>query len=322
MIVKILSMLLASAPIPAAVQTQSHPQAQTVANVSQQSNGRTTGSTELSSPHTFSQLTAIAPQPSRNEKPARDDRTNTVTGTGDKKNQKRAANRRSAQLSRKRKKAFIEELKEENDDLRRKEQILMSIPDLVVVFDSSGKLWFVSQSVGRFLDFTVKELEGSSFWNRLCDDSVRLLKAAFMDSLAARSVDSDTAPLGTGFWELRLVDRDGSTKIVTLNGVVHFAGDRPECVCSIRPHEGTKVPQKNESSASAGGVASSTGSLYKSLIRVKPQQSVVSNVSSDSVTSSHRRLNRGPDAVRISDSGNSSGSSDGGGSDVETSVNA
>merc|ERR1719424_2363164 len=103
---------------------------------------------------------------------------------GSKKQQKRAANRRSAQLSRKRKKQFIEELKDENDDLRRKEQILKSIPDLVVVFDSSGKLGFVSESVGRFLDASPNELEGTSFWDMICEGSVRLLKAAFIDSLA------------------------------------------------------------------------------------------------------------------------------------------
>jgi len=189
----------------------------------------------------------------------------------DKKHLKRAANRRSAQLSRKRKKVFIEELKEENDDLRRKEQILMSIPDLVVVFDSSGKLWFVSHSVSNFLQFKDNELEGSSFWDRLCDDSVRLLKAAFMDSLAARKPDSDTAPLGSGYWELRLVDKDNSRKIVTLNGVVHFAGDRPECVCSIRPRDQhTSIEQSKTLSTEASHC----------LIRVDPRQSVVSTTTS------------------------------------------
>ena len=158
----------------------------------------------------------------------------------DKKLAKRAANRRSAQLSRKRKKLFIEELKEENDDLRKKEQILRSIPDLIVVFDSGGKLWFVSHSVSRFLDFFPTELEGSSFWDRLCDDSVRLLKAAFMDALAARTSDCDTIPLGSGVWELRLQDKDGSHKLVALSGVVHFSGEAPECVCSIRPREASK----------------------------------------------------------------------------------
>merc|ERR1711865_541402 len=153
----------------------------------------------------------------------------------DKKQQKRAANRRSAQLSRKRKKQFIEELREENDDLRRKEQILKAIPDLVVVFDSSGKLGFVSESVGRFLDASPNELEGTSFWDMICEGSVRLLKAAFMDSLAARHPDSDTALLGSGVWELRLKDKHSEYKLVTLNGVVHFKGEAPEVVCCMRP---------------------------------------------------------------------------------------
>eukprot|EP00979_Chaetoceros_neogracilis_P002562 scaffold435_cov275-Chaetoceros_neogracile.AAC.14 len=152
-----------------------------------------------------------------------------------KKLQKRAANRRSAQLSRKRKKQFMEELKEENDDLRRKEQILLSIPDLIVVFNSSGKLGFVSRSVSNFLEFTPHELEGQSFWERLCEGSVRLLKAAFMDALAAKTSESDTTPLGSGVWELKLKDKNGNFVLVTLNGVVHFSGDAPECVCSIRP---------------------------------------------------------------------------------------
>jgi len=191
----------------------------------------------------------------------------------EKKLTKRAANRKSAQLSRKRKKQFIEELREENAILRRKEQILRSIPDLVVVFDSAGRILFVSESVTRLLSFNAEELDGASFWDRLCGESVKLLKAAFMDALAVRSsggcdgasvassssskskskkakaakgdmmdVDSESVPLGSGMWELRLVDKDGSHHLVTLTGVVHFPPDEsghstPECVCSIRPRE-------------------------------------------------------------------------------------
>lgn len=186
----------------------------------------------------------------------------------EKKLQKRAANRRSAQLSRKRKKQYMEELKEENDELRRKEQILRSLPDLVVVFDSSGKLWFVSEKVECFLQYTADELMGTSFWERLCPDSVRLLKAAFMDSMAARKAESDTAPLGPGVWDLRLVDKDGSSKSVSLNGVVHFAGDRPECVCSIRPRGGdddktvdaAKAAMRISDSATSTGDSEESGS--------------------------------------------------------------
>lgn len=151
---------------------------------------------------------------------------------------KRAANRRSAQLSRKRKKQYIEDLKDENSDLKRMELILRSIPDLVVSFDSSGKIGFVSQSVCRFLSYSPEELEGHSFWERLCQDSVRLLKAAFMDALAARENESTSTPLGNGVWELRLQDKKKEIVRVTLNGVVHFTGDAPECVCSIRLCEG------------------------------------------------------------------------------------
>ena len=237
----------------------------------------------------------------------------------------------------------MEELKEENDSLRRKEQILRSIPDLVVVFDSSGKLWFVSESVSRFLDFTVDELEGTSFWNRLCDDSVRLLKAAFMDSLAARQGDAETASLGSGTWELRLVDKDGTRKVVTLHGVVHFAGDRPECVCSIRPSGDTTGSQRTENgnrleafvSASTSSTGSGTsGSLKRHrsskvsssfVSHVNPNQSVMVSSSSETTTNEPPVHSDAPSslrgsangAVRISDSGNSSGSSDSGGSGDE-----
>jgi PAS domain-containing protein len=219
---------------------------------------------------------------------------------GGKREVKRAANRRSAQLSRKRKKVFIEELKEENDELRRKEQILKSLPDLVVVFDSSGKLGFVSHSVSRLLDFTAEELEGTSFWDRLCEDSVRLLKAAFMDSLATREAGSETAPLGAGVWELRLVDKNDSQKLVALNGVVHFAGDRPECVCSIRPRD------KGDASSSGGNNKSGhpTVSIDERQSATKSMEGPLSAKKGGLVGSGKAR-----ELVRISDSGNSSGGS-------------
>lgn len=214
-----------------------------------------------------------------------------IPGIDNKKQQKRAANRRSAQLSRKRKKLFIEELKEENDELRRKEQILKSIPDLIVVFDSAGRLWFVSHSVSRFLDFSPHDLESTSFWDRLCEESVRLLKAAFMDALAARQSDMDTAPLGSGVWELRLVDKDGSHKVITLNGVVHFSGDAPECVCSIRPRdENIQEQQQTQQEQSTTSAAQLTVSSPRSSSRmimqpaIKPHQSVIQNTTQDAAS--------------------------------------
>jgi PAS domain S-box-containing protein len=252
----------------------------------------------------------IAPQPSMDGSVLSEDKSHFGQHAHGKKILKRAANRKSAQLSRKRKKQCIDELQEENNDLRRKDQILRAIPDLIVVFDSAGKLWFVSESVSMFLGMTADELEGTSFWDCLCEDSVRLVKAAFMDSLAAREPKSDTVPLGSGVWELRLVDKDGRHNIVTLNGVVHFAGDRPECVCSIRPVGDKAANAKSLSKAEAANVRD----------HVTPHQSVVINGTPDSSTRKHKRRvvasGKGHEIVRISDSGNSSsGDSESGSSD-------
>jgi PAS domain S-box-containing protein len=258
-----------------------------------------------------------------------DDHSSMYAGsTTDRRTVKRAANRRSAQLSRKRKKMFVEELKEENDDLRRKELILKSIPDLIVVFDSSGKLLFVSHSVSRFLDFSAGELTGTSFWDRICGDSIRLLKAAFMDALAARLPESDTAPLGSGEWELRLVDKDGTQTIVALNGVVHFAGERPECVCSMRPREERSEIMDGDGKSTAEVTNSSSSgnkrSHQPSFYRVKPQQSVVSRDGSHSHHCNAKKqqqqrpvFGKVRESVRISDSCHSigSGSSESGSSD-------
>lgn len=176
-----------------------------------------------------------------------------ITEWEDKKYSKRAANRLSAHLSRKRKKMFIEDLKDENIELRRKEQILRSIPDLIVVFDSSGCISFVSQSVTRFLDCTVEDLENTSFWELITEDSVRLIKSAFMDALAVkRRPDEDSIPLANGeSMKVTLARKTGNgggpqeDMIVTLKGVVHFVGESPECVSSIRPeHSGDDSNKK------------------------------------------------------------------------------
>lgn len=151
------------------------------------------------------------------------------------KERKRAANRLSAQLSRTRKKQLAEKLSRENDELRRKEQILMNLPDLVVVFDSAGLLYFVSQTINQFINFSAAELEGKSIWERLCSESVQLVKSSFMDAMAAETTsESDTVPLGNGSWNLRLVDKDGGLVPVSVNGAVRFGGERPECVCCFR----------------------------------------------------------------------------------------
>ena len=184
----------------------------------------------------------------------------------DKKTAKRAANRLSAHLSRKRKKMFVEELREENAELRRKEMILRSIPDLIVVFDSSGRMSFVSQSVNRFLQFRSYELENTSFWDRLTGDCVRVIKSAFMDALAVkRKPDDETTPLAEGEpIPVRLTDKDGKAEKAlsfTLKGVVHFVGDSPECICTLCPEmSNSKKDLNRDSNGDATQVSDDTQS--------------------------------------------------------------
>eukprot|EP00934_Nitzschia_sp_Nitz4_P005749 Nitzschia sp. Nitz4//scaffold181_size46380//15126//16682//NITZ4_007173-RA/size46380-augustus-gene-0.41-mRNA-1//1//CDS//3329539498//5739//frame0 len=148
--------------------------------------------------------------------------------------QKRAANRISAQRSRKRKKQYIEELKEENDELRKLNQMLEVVPDLIISFDSSGILRFVSKSSKDFIGCESEELIGTSFWNRLCANSVKRLKSVFMDSLAKRKDNVPSVPLGHRVWEVRLKDQDPISPSLALRGALHFPDGSPECVCTIR----------------------------------------------------------------------------------------
>lgn len=158
----------------------------------------------------------------------------------DKKEAKRAANRRSAHLSRKRKKMLLDDLKDENEGLRRKEQILRLVPDLVVAFDSSGCISFASHSAARFLDRTADELQDTSFWDMLSEDSENLVKGAFIDALAIERDDEDSDC--TALWEgapmhVELTDLNGEVRSFSMAAVVHFECEGPECVCSIRPKE-------------------------------------------------------------------------------------
>ena len=190
---------------------------------------------------------------------------------------KRAANRRYAQLSRKRKRQRIDELKEENEELRRQEQILRSVPDLIFIFDSSGRISFVSHSVSNFLDFKPIDLEGTSFWQILGDESMKIFKSAFMDTLKT-CAPSMNVPLGDGLWELTLKDKDGSEKLVTLNSVLHFSDNNIECVCSIRSERLLRRVYAEEERLSTDCSLSHSGTYA---IRIKPQQSVVLRVAKD-----------------------------------------
>lgn len=70
---------------------------------------------------------------------------------------RRAANRRSAQLSRERKKAHMEDLKYENARLQRVISILNSQPELVFCVNIAGKVTYASERAENFLKISASE---------------------------------------------------------------------------------------------------------------------------------------------------------------------
>ncbi|CAN0304346.1 unnamed protein product, partial [Hapterophycus canaliculatus] len=112
----------------------------------------------------------------------------------EKKLQKRAANRKSAQLSRKRKKALIEELRYENQDLQRHEDILEVIPDPVFAFDTSnGRVWFASTSASAQFGLSVEDLTSACFFDLMTEDCSKRLKVLI--DTAAKDVSETNSAL-------------------------------------------------------------------------------------------------------------------------------
>uniref|UniRef100_A0A7S2VW72 BZIP domain-containing protein n=1 Tax=Triparma pacifica TaxID=91992 RepID=A0A7S2VW72_9STRA len=108
--------------------------------------------------------------------------TKTASCDSIKKMQRRESNRKSAQLSRKRKKELIEELENQNDNLKKRLQILRLVPDQVVVFNvedaaitpsdwmncvppKPNSIDFASDAALKLLRMTPKDMEGRSIWD-------------------------------------------------------------------------------------------------------------------------------------------------------------
>eukprot|EP00934_Nitzschia_sp_Nitz4_P003199 Nitzschia sp. Nitz4//NODE_202_length_38933_cov_72.610268//26801//27973//NITZ4_additional_000025-RA//-1//CDS//3329531795//3189//frame0 len=169
------------------------------------------------------------------------------------KKRKRVANRISAQQSRKRKQQFVEDLREENEQIRKMCRVMAMLPDLVISFDSAGIISFVSHASEHVFGSTPDILIGESFWSLICPKSTRRIKAAFMDALAASREKSGCpsvclgAESSTKSWQIQIKEKksDGSADWVpyALYGVVHFGESSPECVCTIRLAEEQRKPK-------------------------------------------------------------------------------
>ncbi|CAM9673760.1 unnamed protein product [Discosporangium mesarthrocarpum] len=152
----------------------------------------------------------------------------------EKKVQKRAANRKSAQLSRKRKKAHIEELKIENEDLQRHEDILEVVPDPVFAFNAvTGKVWFASNSAAAHFGVCLEDLKAGSFYELLTNDCCKRLMTLISNATA--SMPEQKSVLLKERMTVRFNKRRGTMLLGELSGRVSKEGQNITAVCSIRP---------------------------------------------------------------------------------------
>lgn len=94
----------------------------------------------------------------------------------DKRAAKRVANRKSASISRARKKAFVEEMAKSNERLRRQAMILNLLPDLILAVDDSGVITFCSAQVEKSLGHSNEDLVGESIDSILMPASRETIK--------------------------------------------------------------------------------------------------------------------------------------------------
>eukprot|EP00804_Cyclotella_cryptica_P009956 CCRYP_015402-RA/>CCRYP_015402-RA protein AED:0.00 eAED:0.00 QI:760/1/1/1/0/0/2/15/269 len=136
----------------------------------------------------------------------------------------------------------LDNLINEHYELKRQVHILESVPDLIVAFESSGRVFFVSQSVLSFLGLDrAEDVEGTLFGDWVAADSNALVQTAFMEALEEMTqTECDSVPLAHGRSILiKFVVKNehcsDETMFLSLKGVVHANGGIPDCVCSIRP---------------------------------------------------------------------------------------
>ncbi len=109
---------------------------------------------------------------------------------------KRAANRLHSRQSRKRKKDFIESLKEQTELLQRTKAMLEILPFIILAHNPEGVITHAIAATKRLLDYTATEICGMDFYRILGKDSVDVAQRAchaFSDDGSDCSTSSDEA---------------------------------------------------------------------------------------------------------------------------------
>lgn len=138
----------------------------------------------------------------------------------------------------------LQALINENISLRYANEVLAWVPDLVTVFDMSGRIDFVSQSVVQFLDLkSGADMEGTFFWDVISEKSRDMVYAALRDAATeAAEAENDFVLLADGmpiqitfsFWNKRGYQE---TRCASLRGTVFAHEGYLECIAVSRLQE-------------------------------------------------------------------------------------
>ena len=162
----------------------------------------------------------------------------------EKKRLKRAANRRSAQLSRQRKKKYIEELTVEYTKLKQVTEILAAMSDIVLMVGSSGEIIFASEAAHRVLQFSRESFIGRSIYSLVTEDSRQQLKEA-LKSAADEYRRQNAKPIAGG--EERKSSAEDANDEVDRGGVESMEEEKhepaiiPRCTIKFKRHDGVIV---------------------------------------------------------------------------------
>ena len=97
---------------------------------------------------------------------------------------KRAANRKSASTSRARKKAYVDEMTVKNERMKQHALILSMLPDLVLAVCRSGEMTYVSPSSQWLLLHSPEEILGANIFELVTNDCHPVLRGMISDNLS------------------------------------------------------------------------------------------------------------------------------------------
>ncbi|KAL7482494.1 hypothetical protein ACHAW6_008171 [Cyclotella cf. meneghiniana] len=149
----------------------------------------------------------------------------------EKRKAKRLANRKSATISRARKKAFIDDMTKDNARLRKRAALLEVLPDLVIAVNMVGEITFCGSQVETVLKHSATELMGVNIRDVVAPNSRRTMQRLIQDIVSKTQQHNDcTVADGVG-----MVPRSDE-------GEGNNSNCSSDARCILRQYDGELVP--------------------------------------------------------------------------------